>query len=176
MKWQGPFFLSLFLGLLLEAPTLKGQAASYSFVGKDCGNSSVQMLEVQGVPKLGTTFFLITSGSNHSNPIAWTSNFLFTGISNTNFGGLKLPFDLAKLSTVRNTFCGILRNDILVVNLAPEGIPRPKYPIVIPQDKSLIGLRFYHQAFRLMGFYDLRTQRWTYFYDISREGIAVVGT
>jgi hypothetical protein len=96
--------------------------------------------------------------------------------SQKRFGNLPLPFDLAKLTTVRNTFCGILRNDILLVELAPELVPRPKFSISIPKDKSLLGLRFYHQAFRLMGFYDLRTQRWSYFYDISRGGKAVVGT
>ena len=178
-------FLDLFLGLILGASSLPSQialsqtapsqTATYSFVGKDCGSSSIQMLEVQGLPKLGTTFYLVTSGSNSSNPIAWTANFLFTGFSNKNFRGLNLPFDLSRLSRLRNTFCGILRNNIFVVDIAPELVPRHKFPFIIPNDRTLLGIKFFNQAFRLKGFFDLRKQQWTYFYDISRGGEAVVG-
>lgn len=166
---------ALFCSLLFTS-VLASQTASYTFVGKDCGSSSTQMLEVLGTPKLGSKFEMVISGSFTVSTTAWTLNYLFTGFSNKHFGHLKLPFDIAPLSQQYHKFCGILRSDVHLVFLAPNLIPRVKVPFTVPRDRSLLGLSVFHQAFRILGLYDMRTTTWTYYYDISRGGHGIIGT
>lgn len=161
---------------LVLSSLLPAQTASYSFVGRDCGNSSTQMLDVIGTPKLGSTFYMVISGSYMGPWQAWTLNFLFTGASNKNFFSLKLPFDISALSYGNHTFCGVLRNDVISVFRAPNLVPRVKVPFPVPNDRSLLGVSIYHQAFRIMGFYNPRYTTWRYLYDISRGGHGVIGT
>ena len=107
-------------------------------------------------PRLGQSLQLtVASGWYGSNGKSGQS-LLHTGVSNSHYAGLTLPFDTSIL-TKPGVFksCGFLYTSIDVVLAMPGGRPYSgptplPLSIPIPNDPSLLGVSFYQQALIFM--------------------------
>lgn len=141
--------------LLTVATAAIAQSASYTVIGTPCTTGRLLSwvgpvpLSVQGVPRLGTTFTVVTECSASYPPGQRRTTFLLTGASNTSAGGLPLPFDLATLSPPGSTWCGMLGTSIDVMERVA---PQPDFttpglmPIAVPNLAALAGARFFQQV------------------------------
>ena len=146
-----PLRAALTLSLLL--PALAAQTASYTFSGTACttGRLSTQIgavpMAVQGLPRPGQWFDIVTE-SSASYPWGNTRTvFVLTGVSNTNLGGLPLPFDLALLRP-GSPDCGLLSTSCELVTRAPRADYQTQVAVRfdVPNSAALLGLVLYQQV------------------------------
>ena len=145
MKLLAPLLLLISLAV---GAGLTGQSATYRVVGTSCTQTPFTSIpfSVSGTPKLGSSFTVITGGSAN---LPWGNlrrAHMYIGVSNTQLGGLKLPFDISALGS---GFCGILRTSAEIVIPIPRVVDY-RVPIRItyqvPNLTSLVGVRFYQQV------------------------------
>jgi hypothetical protein len=105
-------FAALLLAIITPVGSLSAQNASYNIVGSGCRlgpTPGVVPFSVQGLPRLGSTFTVITEGSGRYVWGGWRMTSIMIGLSNTSAGGFSLPFDIRQLFPNRRFYCGILR-------------------------------------------------------------------
>ena len=149
----------LLAAALLTASTLHAQTASYRYVGSSCTTGRLPSsapipvpLVVSGVPRLGTTFQVVTECSfdpPSGHPTGYRRLvFLLNGATNTAIGGVPLPFDIATLAPGQ-PWCGLLRTSMDVV-LPVQRLRDTRFSAVIsiavPNTPSLAGMTFYQQV------------------------------
>ncbi|MBL8898679.1 MAG: hypothetical protein JNM84_13665 [Planctomycetes bacterium] len=151
------FVLSTLLLSLLAAAPAAAQSANYGLLGSPCtggrldpGAGPVPLIPI-GLPQLGSVFQIETESSGRGITGIGRQVFLFTGLSDTSFGGIPLPLDLSILFPTANV-CGALQTSIELQQSVPStGNPainaRLSFPI--PRDPSLRGLLFFQQVLSL---------------------------
>ena len=138
------------LAIALLSTSAFGQKASYTIFGKACKQNIAAQLPLSAVtlPKIGKTFIVRTTASWASFASGATT-VLLSGSSNRSWGALRLPFDMVPLSRVGLRFyCQLyVAADIPLVLPMRSGPARSfDVKIPIPNQRSLLGLRFYQQA------------------------------
>ena len=145
--------LFLVAALALCAPATS-QLASYRITGTGCTTGRLTLtigpvpLSVQGVPRLGSSFTLVTEGTADYPWGRWRQVYLITGVSNTSSGGIRLPFDISTLFPGQ-PYCGLLRTSPEVVFYVPR-VRDYRTPVRItfqvPNVPALAGWRFFQQV------------------------------
>ncbi len=109
--------------------------------GVSCANatSGKPILTVDSDPLVGKSYVLNLSLADPNTVAA-----MVLGFSNKRFGFLTLPIDLSPLGA-KGCFLYTSPDQIALFATGPLGIARQK--ITVPLLKSLVGLRYYHQAF-----------------------------
>jgi len=152
--------LPTLLAVLLLPSFLSAQTASYALFGTGCSTQ----LTANGLPQIGKSFTVVYNGPSFCNATVCAQPVLLTGLSNTQWGSIKLP--------IQPSFaiggCGLL---VSIEFMAPIAPGKKSLDIPIPNDGRLIGLRFYHQWMTLMTATSSAT---TVFF--SNGGIMTVGT
>ena len=145
--------LPLVVALALCAP-VTSQLANYRIVGTGCTTGRITLtigpvpLSVQGVPRLGSSFTVVTEGTADYPFGRWRQVFLITGVSNTSSGGLRLPFDISILFPGQ-PYCGLLRTSPEVVIWVPrvrDYRTPARIPFQVPNVPALAGSRFFQQV------------------------------
>lgn len=147
--------LPLLAGLcLLLAPSLSAQRASYSLFGTDCTTGRLAAgigpvpIAVRGLPRLGTTFQVVTECTTTYPFGTRRQVFVLTGFSNTSASGVPLPFDVSTLAPGQ-PFCGMLYTNAEVMTPVPPQRPYTTPSAVdfpVPSSTLLAGLTFYQQV------------------------------
>ena len=147
----------ILMAVLTTLSAASTQSASYRIVGTPCTTGRLTSgvgpvpLSVRGLPRIGTSFTVVTEGSAR---YPWGSSravFLFTGFSNTSAGGLRLPFDVSTLFP-GEPFCGLLRTSAelrMPLPLVRDYRQAVGISFTIPNDRTLIGIRFFQQVMSL---------------------------
>ena len=141
-------------------------SATYGFFGKGCQLGSLGekvVFRVSGLPRIGKSIAIQTASPNLTKQV-----YVLTGISKTRYASIKLPFNTAALTRNGFTFCGDLRTSVEVVLVVARGRTTT---LLIPNDKSLIGLRFYQQVMEATNI-----PARGLFADLSRGGEGRIGT
>ncbi len=147
--------------LALCTTALPAQSASYTLFGTACtpfpSSVPAPSLTVAGVPQLGSSFTVTYTGPNYrratpSFGFATAQPVLLTGVSNTSWAGLSLPFEIPSIFTTPHQpmFHGctlLVSPDIAVATaMMPSGTSyRDRITIRVPNDTGLLGVRFYQQ-------------------------------
>ena len=136
---------------------MPAQTASYTLFGTSCttGRISSQLgpvpLAVRGLPRLGSSFEIVTECSARY-PWGNTRNvFLLNGLSNTSAGGVPLPFDISLLNP-GGPYCGLLHTSSEVVVRVPllaDHLASAVLRFDVPNDAALIGVTLYQQVLSL---------------------------
>jgi len=112
----------------------RAQAAKYEHFGTGCQLPPVRF-HVSGVPRLGKS--VVISSDAYTGKNKWV--YLVTGFSDSRWAGLALPF--SRFPIIKGvTWCGPLLVSMHVIQPALGNVRFP-----IPNDKRLLGLRFYQQ-------------------------------
>ena len=139
---------------LFGAMPLSAQAASYSLFGIACstGRISAQFgpvpLSARGLPRLGTSFEILTEGSARYQWGNTRTVYVLTGASNTTAGGVPLPFDVAALHPGW-PYCGLLHTSgEIVVRVPTLADPLAIAPVRfdVPNHSALLGITLYQQV------------------------------
>jgi len=154
------------LVLFLVSNSLQAQSASYSITNwkLSCtghprwGKSWQPKLVAKTLPKLGGRLQLETDFPTAPYGIV----LLFTGVSDKKFGTLKLPLNPSTF--LRGVWCGQLMTSVDIMTPAGGTVWFP-----IPNDRGLIGLRFFQQTFQT---YNVSPGQ----FSLSALGVGVIGT
>ena len=130
--------------------SLVGQSASYTYFGAPgtvgCGPFGAQVIHTAvNLPKLGSTFQVDVPASSGMCPYLCNMRFFMTGLSNTSFQGVPLPY-------FSFGACGMLRVSMDVIEVMPMGSSTGATfasTFVIPNAPNLAGLSFYQQSVSL---------------------------
>jgi hypothetical protein len=164
----------LVIALACLAGSTLAQSAAYTHFGTDCSSTTWRPVTFRalGVPRIGTTFHVETESSS-GGVGGSTTTFLFTGVSRTSYGGLRLPFDVTTLRTIGRDFCGLLYVSIDVNQQMPYRGVQPQLvqvPFQVPNDPALVGQRLYQQVLQVVSIpHEID-------YYLSRAGEALLGT
>ena len=146
--------LSILSAALLVGASVFAQSASYSLAGTACTTGRLNPavgpvpFSVRGVPRLGSSFTIVTEGTAGYPWGVRRQVFLITGVSNTMSGGVALPFDISTLNPGQ-PWCGELRTSPEVTTRVPTVRPYTmpaQVTIAVPNVVSLAGTRFYQQV------------------------------
>lgn len=159
--------------LLLVAGTAGAQQASYGYFGQGCPTGEPHF-SVVGVPRIGGSFVVLAPDSCRGGCVdGGTESWVLTGFSDTQFGGIPLPFDLRNLDP---RMCGPLLTSVEVMhwtprNLGPSGFAEVVFRV--PNDSALSGVSFYQQVFTYYWSWWGGFREWWY---TSRGGHGVIGS
>jgi hypothetical protein len=127
------------------------QTASYTYFGPAgrLGCSPVGPVlqhQVVGLPTLGSNFTALVPMSNGGCSYLCNLNFLVTGLSNTQWGGVPLPVSVSPIYP-----CGDLLMSIDLITPIPNGTIGALHPVVqpIPSHPALVGATFFQQMLSL---------------------------
>ena len=160
------FVLSGLAAVLLLPAALSAQTASYTFFGPSCTTRNVHF-KVFGTPRIGQSFQIEAPAVFSRGDFAGGA-WITTGPTR-----LSRPLDISVLTRPGHSFCGFLLTSISILHPTPYvwsgGNVKVTYPV--PNDRSLLGLRFYQQV---LGWEWKHNQG--YRYTLSRGGHGVIGT
>jgi hypothetical protein len=138
----------------LVATPAAAQSASYGLFGAPCsggrlipGSGPVPLVPI-GLPRFGSVLTIETESSGRSITGISRNVLLLTGISDTSFGGIPLPLDLA-LVFPNGPVCGGLVTSIEFETRVPSTgdlAVNARVAFPVPRDPSLRGLRFFQQV------------------------------
>lgn len=142
------------LVLLLSATSLYAQSASYTFFGSACTSGhrisplAAVPISVSGLPRLGSSFDVITECSAR---YPWGNSrtvYLVTGLSDTSLGGIPLPFDISVIQP-GSPYCGFLLTSMeLVMRVPTQGdyLAPAAMRFTIPNNPQLLGVTVFQQV------------------------------
>jgi len=135
-----PVLAAAVLAAVCYAP-VTAQTASVTYYGRTfCYGSPT--FSVTGLPRLGANIKINTNGSVRF-PNGGTQTTLLIGLSDQNAAGVKLPFDINKLTF---QWCGLLLNSNEVWLPVTTPAPYVSVPFTVPNDQTILGVNVYVQA------------------------------
>lgn len=110
----------------------------FATFGNSCGPRGVApLLTGTGLPVLGQSYTVNVRSTSTGSPVLLT-----LGASKTVFGAFMLPLDLTGAGAPGcQLLCSVDANTVSTI-----GAGSASFPVMIPQNNALLGVRFFHQA------------------------------
>jgi V8-like Glu-specific endopeptidase len=111
---------------------------SYTTFGLPCaGSNGLPLLGNSGLPQIGVPFNVTLANAR-----ANSSTTLLVGLSNTQWAGLTLPFNL---SVIGGIGCNLYASGDIQLGTATDAAGAASIPITFANNSALVGLLFYNQ-------------------------------
>ena len=121
----------------MDVGTLPGAGSLYTLFGNGCGNPTLALTNTQ-LPRLGQPFEI-----QLTNLPTFRAGAVFTGVSNTTWSGIALPFDLSFLG---GAGCTLYVSGEIASPFTTHTSTTLSWGFSVPNDPGLAGVQFFNQG------------------------------